>query len=89
MPNQIEAKIKEERSHKLLEMSNRNEKEFLSSYIGEKIPVLFEQEENEYYKGHTSNYIVVKVKGKNLENKFEFVKVIESNGLELIGELLQ
>ena len=87
MPNQIDGKMKEERSHKLIELSNKNEKEYLKKYINKEIEVLFEQEENGYYKGHTSNYLLVKCKGKKLENKLTMVKIIEENNLELIGQI--
>lgn len=89
MPNQIDGNIKEERSHKLIELSNKNEEEFLDRYIGKEVDVLFEQEEDEYIKGHTSNYMVVKVKYENIENKTMKVKLIKREGLELIGEILK
>ncbi len=87
MPNQVDSGIKEKRSHKLIELSNRNEKEFLDKYIGKTVEVLFEQEDGEYTKGHTSNYMLVNVKSKNLENKIKNVKIIRSEGLELLGNL--
>lgn len=86
MPNQIDGNIKEERSHKLIELSNRNEEEFLDRYIGKEVYVLLEQEEGEYIKGHTSNYLVVKAKGKELENKMLRVKITSREGYELIGK---
>ncbi len=89
MPNQIDGNIKEARSHKLIEISNKNEKEFLDKYIGKEVDVLFEQEENEYIKGHTSNYLVVKVKGKELENKMLKVKITNREEDELIGKIVK
>ena len=86
MPDQIDGNIKEERSHKLIKLSNKNENEFLKKYIGEEVEVLFEQQEGEYTKGHTSNYIMVKVKEKNIENKMIKVKIIGEDKLELIGK---
>ena len=86
MPNQIQSKIKEERSHKLIELSNKNQKEFLSKYIDKCVEVLFEQKEGEYIKGHTYNYMVVKVKDENIRNTMTKVKIINLEGLELIGE---
>jgi len=87
MLNQIDGKVKEERSHKLIELSNKNEQDFLNRYIGKEVEVLFEQQEGEYVKGHTSNYIVVKVKQENIENKIIKVKIIDNNGLELISQM--
>ena len=88
MPNQIDGNIKEERSHKLIRLSNENEEMFLKNYIGKVINVLFEKEENDYTKGHTSNYMVVNVKEKNIENKIMKVKVTDKIGLELVGEIM-
>ena len=86
MPNQVEAKIKEKRSHKLIELSNKNEKEILKEYIGKEMQVLFEQEEEGYTRGHTSNYITVKIKEKNIENEIKKVEIIAEENLELIGK---
>ena len=46
MPNQVNGNIKEERSHELIKLSNKNEENYLNKYIGKEIDVLFEQEEN-------------------------------------------
>ena len=80
MPNQVEGKIKEERSKKLIELSNENEYNYNKKYIGKQVEVLFEEREGEYLKGHTTNYIVVKHKtDKNdLINKIAKVTVSEA-----------
>ncbi len=87
MPNQIDGNVKEERSHKLIELSEKNEKEFLKKYINKDVEVLFEQEDNGFFKGHTNNYLVVKCKGKKLENRLVNVKIIEEDNLELKGQM--
>lgn len=70
MGAQIEGKIKEERSQKLFELSNKNEKEYHEKIVGKEVEVLFEEEKNGYYQGHTKNYILAMTKSKqNLENK--------------------
>ena len=91
MPNQIDGNIKEERSNRLIELSNKNEIEKNKSYIGKEVNVLFEEQEGEYVKGHTTNYMVVKVKTQNvnIENKILKVIIKETNNLELIGEIAQ
>lgn len=76
MLNQINGKIKEQRSKKLIEMSNENQKMYNDNLVGKSVEVLFEEQEGEYYKGHTQNYILVKYKTKeNLENKLKCVKI--------------
>ena len=70
MLNQINGDIKEERSKKLIELSDRNEIEYNKSYIGKNVEVLFEEEKDGMYKGHTQNYILVYCQSKeNLDNK--------------------
>lgn len=79
-PNQVDGNIKELRSKKLIELSNKNELEYNKNLIGNKVEVLFEnkevQGENTYYSGHTQNYILVKYKtDQELENTFKEVKI--------------
>lgn len=88
MPNQIDGNIKEKRSYELITLSNKNEEKFLNAYIGKEIDVLFEREENHSAKGHTTNYIVVSAEAEHIENKIVRVKIIEKNGLELVGKIL-
>ena len=87
MKNQIDSAVKEKRSHKLIEQSNECEIEFLDRYIGKKVKVLFEKQDGKYIKGHTTNYLVVKVKEKKLENQIKEVKIVSRDELELIGEM--
>lgn len=89
MPNQIDGKKKEERSKCLIALSEQNEREKNETYIGKIVKVLFEEQEGEYIKGHTSNYIVVKVKTRNIkiENKILEVMILKEENLELIGNL--
>ena len=88
MKNQVPSYIKENRSKKLLELSDKNEEYYLKEYIGKNVKVLFEEKESEYYKGHTSNYIMVKVKSDfDLSNKIRNVQIIGNDGLKLIGDV--
>ena len=92
MPNQVDGSLKEERSRKLIALSNKNEEEYNRSYIGKSVEVLFEDAHVEagrtYRKGHTTNYIVVKVETEeDWENEIKKVKIAGVDGLELLGEL--
>lgn len=89
MDEQIDEEIKEIRSKKLIELSNNNEKKFMSRYLGKEVKVLFEQKENENIKGHTANYILVKSVYKNgMEGKIKNVKIKGQANLELLGEIM-
>lgn len=87
MKNQIDSTVKEKRSHKLIELSNECEIEFLDRYVGKELKVLFEKQDGEYIKGHTTNYLVVKAKETELENQIKDVKIVSRDNLELIGEM--
>jgi len=91
MPNQIDGNIKEQRSNKLIMLSDENENKHNEQYLGKKVKVLFEEYENGYFKGHTTNYIVVKVKGNEKDNFVDNIYEIEIikndiNTKELIGK---
>ncbi len=87
MKNQVSGDIKELRSKRLLELSDKNENEYLSTYLNQEVEVLFEEQENDFYKGHTSNYIMVKMKSKeDISNKVEKVKIIDKENLCLIAK---
>ena len=88
MENQITGNVKEERSKKLIELSNRNEVEYNSKYIGQEVEVLFEEEKTGIYKGHTQNYIMIYCNSKeNLENKIKKVKCIKVENDYIMAEM--
>ena len=91
LPDQVDGNIKEERSKKLIELSNNMQNEKNSQYIGKTVKVLFEEYENGYYKGHTTNYMVVKVPEKEQDGFIDNIKDIEitendTQTEELIGK---
>lgn len=89
MKNQIDENIKELRSSKLIELSNKNEEEFLSNYIGKKLEVLIENKENGVWKGHSKNYIVVNVKDRLCANVIKNIKIVECSNGELNGQVIK
>ena len=89
MERQIDGKIKEERSKKLIELSNQNEKEYHDTYIGKEVEVLWEEEKNGYYQGHTSNYIQAVGKSKeSLGNQTTKAKCIQANEHHILVEIV-
>ncbi|MBM6860465.1 tRNA (N(6)-L-threonylcarbamoyladenosine(37)-C(2))-methylthiotransferase MtaB [Clostridium saudiense] len=64
MPNQIDGKVKDERSKKLIELNDINEKAFTEKFLGRQMDVLMEQGvkgKEDVYEGYTRNYIKVEV----------------------------
>ena len=94
MPNQIDGNKKEERSNKLIELSNNTENRHNQNYIDKTVKVLFEEFECGFFKGHTTNYMMVKVAGSEEQsdkfvNKILNVKIEENidETRELIGSV--
>lgn len=84
MPNQVDGNIQEQRSKKLIELSNKNEKMYNEKYIDKELEVLFEEQQDGVYVGHTKNYIIVKTKSdENLENK-----IVKVTGKQAIGNYI-
>lgn len=62
MENQVDPDIKEERSKKLIALTNETKEKFLNSFVGKEVEVLFEREykdKKDTYEGKTPNYITV------------------------------
>ena len=70
MENQIDEKIKDERSKKLIQLSNKNQMEYNKLQLGKTFEVLIEEKKGDFYIGHTKNYILAAIKSdKNIENQ--------------------
>ena len=88
MENQVAGDVKEDRSKKLIELSNKNEFEYNSKYMGKEVEVLFEEEKIGLYKGHTQNYIMVYCKSdEKLDNLIKKVKCTDVSEDHILAEL--
>lgn len=88
MENQIAPNVKEERSRRLIELSEKYKQEFNKSLIGSKEKVLWEQVEGEFLKGHTTNYIMVYApKNQAKENEISQVEFLEPKNEGILGKV--
>ena len=87
MPNQVAPEKQEERSKVLRKLSRENEKRHQEQYLEKEVEVLWEEKEDGYWKGHTKNYILVKMKSKqDLANQITKTKIVQNEMDYLIGE---
>lgn len=81
MPNQVAPDVKEERSKKLISLTNETKDTFLHSFVGKEVEVLFEREykgKKDTYEGKTPNYITVIAKSENdISNEIYNVRINE------------
>lgn len=84
MPNQIAINIKEERSRALIKLSEEMQKDVIKTYIGKSVKVLFEETKAGYTKGHTTNYMLIKVpKDISLENIIKEIVIKNKDMIEI------
>ena len=69
MPGQIPNGEKARRAHQGAELARAMEKSWLSSWMGQRVSVLFEEEKDGFWRGYTPQYIEVRGKGENLHNR--------------------
>lgn len=80
MPDQLPEQIKKERCRELIALGKKHRTEYMQHFLGQEKTVLFEEKqtiaEEEYWVGHTMEYLRVGVKtNQNLENKMAVVKI--------------
>ena len=80
--------VKSERSHKLMELSDKMADAFIQAYVGREVEVLYERAIGEgLYEGHTTNYIKVKATSeKDLTNQIVKTRITKAEMEELFGE---
>jgi len=88
LPDKVNPDEIKERSQILRDIAMEKKKSFLYKNVGRIEEVVFESEEKKIFSGFSSNYIRVKCKGEDLRNKLKRVKIVKSEDLYVIGEIL-
>ena len=92
MPEQIKDKVKAERNQRMLELSRNSRRRFCSQFLGQTMPVLWEQETGSgsgIYSGLTGNYIRVYARSqKSLSNEITAVRLVELHSQGIWGEVM-
>ena len=92
MPKQIEDKVKRERNQRMLELSRSCWRRFCEQFLGQTMPVLWEQETKPgsgTYSGLTGNYIRVFAHSKRpLSNEIRPTGLVELRNQGIWGEIV-
>ena len=87
MPGQTPKAVKEERARRAAEIASRMERNYLKQW--EEVEVLFEEERDGLWWGHTTRYSKVGVRsGENLHNQLRQVRITAVGEGFLEGELI-
>ena len=86
MPNQISPYIQEQRSKNIMKLSDEMQNEYNQKYLGKTVKVLFEEKEGEYYKGHTTNYMMIYMRSEEkMENEIKDIYIDKIENDRIIG----
>lgn len=89
LPNHIDETTKKKRVHRLIELSNTLENEYMNKFVGKNVLVLPEVYITDKLIGHTDNYLKVRVDGdKQFLNKIIKVQIKKNNYPYLDGEIV-
>ena len=90
MPGQLTTAEKAERARRGAEVAKAMGRSWLTSWLGETVEVLFEEEKEGFWRGYTPQYMEVKVTSQdNLHNLFRRVKVTAAGEDQVFGVLLE
>ena len=90
LPNQVPKVEKERRAALAGEVARRMEQEYLQSFCGTIQDVLFEEEKNGLWRGHTTRYLAVEVPAaEDLHNRVRPVRLETEKGDFLWGTLIK
>ena len=78
---------KEERARRAIALAAQMERRWLERQTGRTLPVLFEEEKDGWWQGHTPNYALVCAKGERLHNRLLDVMITGVEGKTLTGVL--
>jgi len=85
MPGQVPAAVKEKRARRAIALGAELERRWLEGQVGKNLPVLFEEEKNGLWQGHTPSYALVRAQGEALHNRLLDVEIAGVEGNALIG----
>ena len=89
LPGQVLNAVKEERAHRAAQIARTMQDAYLDRWVGETVPVLFEEERDGLWRGHTTRYCEVTVQSAQpLHNQLRQVRLTGRDGGALQGVLV-
>ena len=89
LPGQVLNAVKEERAHRAAQIARTMQDAYLYSWVGETVPVLFEEEREGLWRGHTTRYCEVVVQSAQpLHKQLRQVRITGRDGGALQGVLV-
>ena len=90
MSGQLTTAEKAERAHRGAEVAEAMQKSWLTGWVGQTVPVLFEEEKGGFWRGYTPQYMEVKVQSdRDLHNQLHTVAVTAAGDNQVFGTIIQ
>ncbi len=90
MAGQLTTAEKSQRAHRGAEVAEAMQKSWLTGWVGQTVPVLFEEEKGGFWRGYTPQYMEVKVQSdRDLHNQIHPVAVTAAGENQVFGRLLE
>ena len=89
MSHQVPNGEKADRAHRAAEVAGAMERSWLTSWVGQTVPVLFEEEKEGFWRGYTPQYVEVFVQGAGLHNQIRTVTITAAGDTHVFGQLTQ
>ena len=87
-PDQLPNAVKAERAHRAAEAAERLRRSWLEGWVGENLPVLFEEEKDGLWRGYAPQYTEVTAPGTGLHNVICPVEITGIQGDALTGRVV-
>lgn len=86
----LEPKVIKQRAKILINIQKQNTINYLNKFIGQEVDVLFEQKKDQYWYGHTTNYLEVFVEDQGVDytNEIKKVKLVKIDNESIFGKEL-
>ena len=88
MAHQVPKAEKEARAHRAAQVMETLRQQYLQSWVGHSLPVLFEEEKAGAWRGYAPNYVEVKTSSaESLHNIERIVTITGVSGASLLGDI--
>lgn len=86
-PHQVPGRVKARRAKEAGVLARAMKRSWLTSWIGETVPVLFEEEKEGFWRGYTPQYVEVQTRGEALHNALRQVTLTAAGPETVFGSL--
>ena len=86
MPGQVPNAVKADRAHRAGEVLSQVHTAWLAGWVGQTVPVLFEEEKGGWWRGYGPQYMEVRVHGEDLHNQLLPVTITDFDREVLYGQ---